>query len=304
MASNGKRPREESGRNFTNFRSYGHPILRHRLPSSNEPSDYELSEYDGSSSEDGWTTTTDESGSGGSGSSSMDTDFYDEEEEMMLLDELYGEEEEEDEVDNEEGMDLIGFSSDEDSEYDEAMDRELARVEMEMYRKEQRKKLIPPEMIPDGIDSDDEEAWQFLEDEWICEQEQRILYEQHQPPPQNNEKPKSTATQEPECSPSSGTGPDWDALDVINRRFLIRGNVSGKPCTMTSSVGARRARISMVGTIVPATEMLRNYFRDCRRGGGVKENFGRVPESKVASRVAVRSNGATCQRKALSERNL
>lgn len=301
MANNGKRPREEPGRNFTNFRTYGPPIRRHRLPSSDEPSDYE---YDGGSSsaeEDGW-TTTDESESGGSGGSSMmDTDFYDTEEEMMLLDELYGEEEEEEE-DDEEGMDLIEFSSGEDSEFDEAMDREQARVEMEMYRKEQRKKLIPPEMIPDGIDSDDEEAWQFLEDEWICEQEQRILYEQHQQ--QNYEKPKST--HEPE-SPS-GSGPDWDALDAINRRFLIRGNVSGKPCTMTSSVGPRRARISMVGMIVPATEMLRNYFRDCRRGGGgdagVKENSGRVPVSKVTPRMVVRNNGATCQRKALSERNL
>lgn len=293
MASNGKRPHSEPARNFSAFRTCG-PIRRQRLPSTEDP----LSDLDydyGSSSDDGeWSTST--------GSESMDMDMYDtEEEEMMLLDALEEEEELEEEEATDDEMDYVDFSTDEedDSEFEEEMDRELARVEMEMYRKQQRKKLIPPEMIPDGIDSDDEEAWQFLEDEWMCEQEQLLLLEQQQQNEAN-----SKCAQDPDV-------PDWDALDAINRRFLIRGNVAGKPCTMTSSVGVRRARISMLGTIVPATEMLRNFFRDARRNvGGVKENTGKVvpvASKKVASvtpQTLVWSNGSGGQRKALSERNL
>lgn len=272
MANNGKRPRNEPPRHFTDFRTFG-PIRRQRLPSE-EQSDLEY-ELGSSSAEDdeGWTTADSESLT-----ESMELELY--EEEMMLLEE---EEEAEEEM-SEDEMNLIGFSSDEDSEYDEAMDRELARVEKGMVGKNQGFK-------PNGTDwmsCEDEDAWQFLEDEWMCEQEQ-ILADSKQ----NQQKAKA---------PSED--PDWDALDAINWRFLVRGNVNKKPCTMTSSVGVRRSRISMMGMIVPAKEMLRNFFRDCRRSDAVKENFGGARTAKGDRMGGSVRGSVICQRKALTERNL
>lgn len=94
---------------------------------------------------------------------------------------------------------------------------------------------------------------------------------------------------------------DYEDIDAINIRYWIQGSVAtnGKPNTMTSSAGPA-ALIDMRRVVLPAHEMLRNYFRSTepsRVVGKSKENVY-VGKNMVANRVKGKSN-----RMALSEKN-
>lgn len=52
----------------------------------------------------------------------------------------------------------------------------------------------------------------------------------------------------------------YDNVDEVNVRYLVDGTPSEKPCTLTSIAGSA-AYIDMKRIMMPAHEMLRNYFR-------------------------------------------
>lgn len=92
-----------------------------------------------------------------------------------------------------------------------------------------------------------------------------------------------------------------DDIDAINMRYWTKGSTAakGKPCTMTSSAGPA-ARIEMRRFVLPAQEMLKNYFRSVipkRFVGKSKEN-GCVSRNKMDIGVKINPN-----RIALSEKN-
>ncbi|XP_065086773.1 uncharacterized protein LOC135708600 isoform X1 [Ochlerotatus camptorhynchus] len=90
---------------------------------------------------------------------------------------------------------------------------------------------------------------------------------------------------------------EFDVIDEINIRYLISGVPSKKPCTMTSAAG-RAAHMNMRRIVMPAREMLRNYFRSSERN-----RMQRAKENAYVSKILAARGKVKAVRNVLSEKN-
>lgn len=90
---------------------------------------------------------------------------------------------------------------------------------------------------------------------------------------------------------------EFDMIDAINMRYFISGAPSKKPYTMTSAAGPA-AHVNMRRIVMPAREMLRNYFRTSERN-----QMQRVKENAYAGKTLAARGKFKSVRNVLSEKN-